>query len=423
MYIGRHQKAAGKRQAVDGIKPIGLTAAVGSYQAIDARNGLILAIPNIAEVENRQLFKVHGYAVCRFCDPAVFSQFFFSKITTMATSTQAKSKSGKAAYPKETYLYWFESMYLIRRFEEKAGQLYGMQKIRGFCHLYIGQEACASGAVSALTKDDKWITAYRDHGQPLALGTSPNAVMAELYGKATGTTKGKGGSMHIFDREHHFFGGHGIVGGQVPLGAGIAFAEKYKGTKNVCICYMGDGAVRQGAFHEALNLAMLWKLPVIFVIENNGYAMGTSVERTSNVTDLYTLGEAYDMPSEPVDGMRVEDIHEAVSRAAERARAGEGPTLLEFRTYRYKGHSMSDPQKYRTKEEVEQYKQRDPIELVRQTILDHKLATAEELQALEDKVNAQVEESVRFSEESPFPDTSEALTDIYVEPNYPFVTD
>jgi pyruvate dehydrogenase E1 component alpha subunit len=341
----------------------------------------------------------------------------------MATSTQAKSKAAKGSYPKETYMYWFESMYLMRRFEEKAGQLYGMQKIRGFCHLYIGQEACAAGAVSALTKDDKWITAYRDHGHPLALGTSPNAVMAELYGKETGTTKGKGGSMHIFDKERNFLGGHGIVGGQVPLGAGIAFAEKYNGTKNLCMCYMGDGAVRQGAFHEALNLAMLWKLPVIFVIENNGYAMGTAVHRSSNVTELYTLGESYDMPSEPVDGMNVEAVHEAVTRAAERARAGEGPTLLEFRTYRYKGHSMSDPQKYRTKEEVEEYKHRDPVEQVRQTILEKKLATAAELQAIEEKVNAQVEESVRFAEESNYPDASEALTDIYAEPNYPFVLD
>jgi pyruvate dehydrogenase E1 component alpha subunit len=298
-----------------------------------------------------------------------------------------------------------------------------MQKIRGFCHLYIGQEACAAGAVSALTKNDKWITAYRDHAHPLALGTSPNAVMAELYGKETGCSKGKGGSMHIFDKEHHFFGGHGIVGGQIPLGAGIAFAEKYNKTGNLCMCYMGDGAVRQGAFHEALNLAMLWKLPVIFVIENNGYAMGTSVQRTSNVTELYTLGEAYDMPSEPVDAMNPELVHEAVARAAERARAGEGPSLLEFRTYRYKGHSMSDPQKYRSKEEVEEYKQRDPIEVVRKKILDGKMASEKDLDAIDAKVMAQVEESVRFAEESKFPDPKEALTDIYVQADYPFVLD
>jgi len=320
-------------------------------------------------------------------------------------------------------MFWFESMYLMRRFEEKAGQLYGMQKIRGFCHLYIGQEACAAGAVTALRKGDKWITAYRDHAHPLALGTDPKYVMAELYGKETGITKGKGGSMHIFDKNVNFIGGHGIVGAQVPMGAGIAFAEMYNNTGNVCICHMGDGAVRQGAFHEALNLAMLWKLPVIFVIENNGYAMGTSVTRTSNVHELYTLGESYDMPAEPVDGMKVEDIHMAVARAAERARAGEGPTLLEFRTYRYKGHSMSDPQKYRTKEEVEAYKLRDPVEQVRDTILKKKFATEAELAAIEEKVNAQVEESVKFSEESAFPDPKEALTDIYVQPDYPFVLD
>lgn len=343
----------------------------------------------------------------------------------MATTAQAKSKTNAApdSFSKETYMFWFESMYLMRRFEERAGQLYGMQKIRGFCHLYIGQEACAAGAVTALRKGDKWITAYRDHAHPLALGTDPKYVMAELYGKETGITKGKGGSMHIFDKNVNFIGGHGIVGAQVPMGAGIAFAEMYNNTGNVCICHMGDGAVRQGAFHEALNLAMLWKLPVIFVIENNGYAMGTSVTRTSNVHELYTLGESYDMPAEPVDGMKVEDVHLAVARAAERARAGEGPTLLEFRTYRYKGHSMSDPQKYRTKEEVEAYKQRDPVEQVRDTILKKKFATAAELEAIEAKVNAQVEESVKFSEESAFPDPKEALTDIYVQTDYPFVLD
>lgn len=347
----------------------------------------------------------------------------------MATTTKEKNgpaaakKGGSTEFSKDTYLFWYESMQLMRKFEEKAGQLYGMQKIKGFCHLYIGQEACASGAVSALQKGDKWITAYRDHGHPLALGTDPKAIMAELYGKETGTTKGKGGSMHIFDKEHNFMGGHGIVGAQVPLGAGIAFAEKFNKTGNLCICYMGDGAVRQGAFHEALNLAMLWKLPVIFVIENNGYAMGTSVKRTSNVTELYTLAEAFDMPAEPVDAMVVEDVHGAVARAAERARAGEGPTLLEFRTYRYKGHSMSDPQKYRSKDEVEQYKQRDPIELVRQTILSKKFATEQELEAIDNKVVQEVDTSVKFAEESNFPDPAEALTDVYAEKDYPFIMD
>ncbi|MCU0356599.1 MAG: pyruvate dehydrogenase (acetyl-transferring) E1 component subunit alpha [Cyclobacteriaceae bacterium] len=345
----------------------------------------------------------------------------------MSTTTKAKKSEASASketeFSKETYLYWYESMLLMRKFEEKAGQLYGMQKIKGFCHLYIGQEACAAGAVTALKKGDKWITAYRDHAHPLALGTSPNAVMAELYGKETGCSKGKGGSMHIFDKSVNFIGGHGIVGAQVPLGAGIGFAEKYNKTDNLCICYMGDGAVRQGAFHEALNLAMLWKLPVIFVIENNGYAMGTSVQRTSNVHELYTLAESYDMPSEPVDAMKVEEVHRAVARAAERARSGEGPTLLEFRTYRYKGHSMSDPQKYRTKDEVEEYKQRDPVEVVRKTVLDNNMATESELEIIDNRVAAQVEESVRFAEESAFPDPSEAMTDIYYEQDYPFITD
>ena len=339
-------------------------------------------------------------------------------------SVKEKSKanldsSGK--FSKETYLFWYEKMVLLRKFEEKAGQLYGQQKIKGFCHLYIGQEACALGSVSALTKDDKWITAYRDHGFPLALGTSPNAIMAELFAKATGSSKGKGGSMHIFDKAHNFVGGHGIVGGQIPLGAGIAFAEKYNKTKNLCMCFMGDGAVRQGAFHETLNMAMLWKLPVIFVIENNGYAMGTSVQRTSNVTELYKLGESYDIPSEPVDAMKVEEVHLAVERAAARARKGDGPTLLEFRTYRYKGHSMSDPAKYRTKEELEEYKAKDPIEQVRDTILTNKMATEKDLETIDQKIKAEVEASVKFAEESPYPDPSEAFKDVYAEPDYPFI--
>ena len=332
-----------------------------------------------------------------------------------------KEKAPKVKYSKDTYMYWYESMYLQRKFEEKAGQLYGQQKIRGFCHLYIGQEACSSGAVSALTKDDKWITAYRDHGHPLALGTDPNRIMAELFGKATGTTKGKGGSMHIFDKEVNFIGGHGIVGAQIPLGAGIAFAEKYKGTKNLCMCYFGDGAVRQGALHEAFNMAMTWKLPVIFVVENNGYAMGTSVERTSNVRELYTIGEGYDMPAEPVDGMDVEMVHEAVKRAADRARAGEGPTFLEFKTYRFRGHSMSDPQKYRTKEEVEQWKSRDPLEMCRDRILTNGIATEAELEVIDARVKEKVEASVKFAEESPYPDASEAFKDVYMDTEYPFV--
>ncbi|WP_094122981.1 pyruvate dehydrogenase (acetyl-transferring) E1 component subunit alpha [Hymenobacter glacialis] len=343
----------------------------------------------------------------------------------MAASGTDLSKQAKAgtSFPKETYLQWYEQMQLMRKFEDKAGQLYGQQKIKGFCHLYIGQEACVAGQVSALEKGDKYITAYRDHAHPLALGTSPNAIMAELFAKATGCSKGKGGSMHMFDKEVGFMGGHGIVGAQVPMGAGIAFAEKYNKTGKLCICSMGDGAVRQGALHEAFNMAMLWKLPVIFVIENNGYAMGTSVQRTSNVHDLYKIGLSYDMPSEPVNGMRVEDVHEAVVRAAERARAGEGPTLLEFKTYRYKGHSMSDPAKYRTKEELEDYRHRDAIEGVRHTILTNKFATEADLEAIDEKIKAQVAESVEFAENSPYPTPDELYKDVYVQEDYPYIHD
>lgn len=334
-------------------------------------------------------------------------------------ATRASSK--KMTFTKEQYLDWYHSMLLMRRFEEKAGQLYGQQKIKGFCHLYIGQEACVAGAVSALDKDDKWITAYRDHAHPIGLGTDPKKIMAELYGKSTGVSKGKGGSMHMFDKEVNFMGGHGIVGGQIPLGAGIGFAEQYKGTKSLCICYMGDGAVRQGALHEAFNMAMTMKMPTIFVVENNGYAMGTSVSRTSNVTELHTLAEAYDMPSKPVNAMKVEDVHQAVAEAAERARKGDGPTFLEFKTYRYKGHSMSDPAKYRTKEELNDYKMQDPIEQVKSVILKKKWATEEELKEKDKNIKAQVMESVKFAEESPFPEVSEAYTDNYLENDYPFV--
>ena len=334
---------------------------------------------------------------------------------------KTKTAAKKETFSKETYMTWFESMLFMRRFEEKAGQLYGQQKIKGFCHLYIGQEACVAGAVSALKRGDKYITAYRDHAHPLALGSDPRKVMAELYGKETGISKGKGGSMHMFDKENHFFGGHGIVGGQIPLATGMGFAEMYNNTGFLSICYMGDGAVRQGAFHEALNMAMTMKIPVIFVIENNGYAMGTSVKRTSNVTELYQLGESYDMPSEPVDAMNVEAVHRAVSRAADRARKGDGPTLLEFRTYRYKGHSMSDPAKYRTKEELEEYKKQDPIEQVRATILKNKYATEKDLKAIDERIKAEVMEAVEFSENSNFPPASDAYTDIYAEPDYPYV--
>jgi pyruvate dehydrogenase E1 component alpha subunit len=277
--------------------------------------------------------------------------------------------------------------------------------------------------MSAINKEDKLITAYRDHAHALACGIPAREVMAELYGKATGCSKGKGGSMHMFSKEHNFFGGHGIVGGQIPLGAGIAFADMYRGGKQVTVCYMGDGAVRQGALHEAFNMAMIWKLPVIFICENNGYAMGTSVKRTTNVMDIWKLGLAYDMPSKEVDGMNCESVHEAISEAVDRGRKGDGPTFLEIRTYRYRGHSMSDPAKYRTKEEVEEYKQQDPIEQVRKVILDNNYATQAELDMIEEKIAAVIQDSVEFSENSPWPDASELYTDVYMEPNYPFINE
>jgi pyruvate dehydrogenase E1 component alpha subunit len=336
----------------------------------------------------------------------------------VATKTDVKTK-----FTKETYLYWYELMLLLRRFEEKAGQLYGMQKIRGFCHLYIGQEAIAAGAMTATKPDDKFITAYRDHALAIAKGMTPDECMAELYGKATGCSKGKGGSMHFFAPDKGFYGGHGIVGAQIGTGAGLAFAEQYKGTDAVALCFFGDGAARQGMLHETFNMAMLWKLPVIFICENNMYAMGTSVERTSNVLDIYKLANAYDMPSATIDGMSAEAVHEGVERAVKRARAGEGPTLLEIKTYRYRGHSMSDPAKYRTKEEVEEYKDKDPINQVLTTIQKNKWATEAEIEAINEKVKQQVEQCVQFAEESPWPSDDELLKDVYVQEDYPFIVD
>ena len=336
----------------------------------------------------------------------------------MATKTDVKTK-----FTKETYLYWYELMLLLRRFEEKAGQLYGMQKIRGFCHLYIGQEAIAAGAMTATKPDDKFITAYRDHALAIAKGMTPDECMAELYGKATGCSKGKGGSMHFFAPDKGFYGGHGIVGAQIGTGAGLAFAEQYKGTDSVALCFFGDGAARQGMLHETFNMAMLWKLPVIFICENNMYAMGTSVERTSNVLDIYKLANAYDMPSATIDGMSTEAVHEGIDRAVKRARAGEGPTLLEIKTYRYRGHSMSDPAKYRTKEEVEEYKEKDPINQVLATIQKNKWATEAEIEAINEKVKQEVEHCVQFAEESPWPSDDELLKDVYVQQDYPFIVD
>src|SRR6266404_638069 len=307
-------------------------------------------------------------------------------------------------------------MQLIRQFEMMAEEKYKMDgKIRGFFHAYIGQEAIAAGCMTATRPEDPFITAYRDHGLALAKGVSVDSCMAELYGKATGNAKGKGGSMHFFGKSVNFYGGHGIVGAQIGTGAGLAFAEQYRGSDNVVLTFFGDGAARQGMLHETFNLAMLWKLPVIFICENNNYAMGTSVERTSNVVDIYKLADAYEMPADSIDGMSAEAVHEAVARAVKRARQGDGPTLLEIKTYRYKGHSISDPQKYRTKEEVEEYKQRDPIQQVLSTILKNKFATQEEIDAINKRVGNTVSESVKFAEESPWPDDNEVMKDVYLD--------
>jgi len=327
-------------------------------------------------------------------------------------------------FSKETYLYWYELMQLIRQFESKSEEMYKMAgKIRGFFHVYNGQEAIAAGCMTATNHEDPFITGYRDHGLALAKGMSPNAAMAELYGKATGCSKGKGGSMHLFDKANNFYGGHGIVGAQIGTGAGLAFAEQYRGSKNVVLCFFGDGAARQGMLHEVFNIAMLWKLPVVFICENNNYAMGTSIERTSNVVDIYKLGDAYEMPSDKLDGMTPEIVHEGVARAVKRARDGEGPTLLEMKTYRYRGHSVSDPQKYRSKDEVEEYKDQDPLIKVRKTILDNNFATEATLQEIDEKINGIVEASVKFAEDSPWPDDSELLKDVYIDQHYPFIVD
>jgi pyruvate dehydrogenase E1 component alpha subunit len=315
-------------------------------------------------------------------------------------------------------------MQLIRQFELMAEEKYKMEgKIRGFFHAYVGQEAIAAGCMTATKPEDLFITAYRDHGLAIGKGVSVNSCMAELYGKATGCAKGKGGSMHFFSKEANFYGGHGIVGAQIGTGAGLAFAEKYRGTDNVVLSFFGDGAARQGILHEAFNLAMLWKLPAVFICENNNYAMGTSISRTSNVIDIYKLADAYEMPADTIDGMSPEAVHEGVSRAVKRAREQGGPTLLEIKTYRYKGHSISDPQKYRTKDEVDEYKGKDPVQQILKTIFENNFATQAEIDVINKRVDTMVEASVKFAEESPWPDDSEVLKDIYVDQNYPFIID
>ena len=336
------------------------------------------------------------------------------------TSSKTKNKS-KLKFSKETYIKWFKDMTLMRKFEEKCGQLYIQQKFGGFLHLYIGQEAIVAGTVSASKPTDFHMTAYRDHAHPIGLGTDVRPLMAELYGRQTGISKGKGGSMHFFDKERNFLGGHGIVGAQIPMGTGIAFAEKYKGTQNVTFVSFGDGASMQGALHESFNLAMVWKLPVIYIIENNNYGMGTSLERITNITDLSKLGSPYGMPSLVVDGMTPEAVHDAVAVATERARKGEGPTLLDIRTYRYKGHSMSDPGKYRTKEEVKEFQAKDPIEHVLGIIKENNFLKEEEIKEIQDWVTNEINEAVEFAENSEYPPAEELYKDVYKTEGYPFI--
>lgn len=343
--------------------------------------------------------------------------------TKKTTSTKTTAKTSVAKYSKETYLNWYTLMLRIRRFEERALMMYGQQKIRGFCHVYIGQEAITAGMESALIEGDKIVTAYRQHGTAIGRGVGTKEAMAELYGKETGIVNGKGGSMHFFSKEHGYFGGNGIVGAQIPIGAGIAMAEQYRGTNNLCVTMFGDGASRQGALYESFNMAMNWKLPVLFIVENNMYAMGTSVIRTSNVHDLYKIGSAFEMPSEQVDGMRPEAVHEAIAKAAKHIRSGKGPYFLEIKTYRYKGHSVSDPAKYRTKTELQDYKDQDPIKITESTILKNKIATEEQIKAIKNEVKAEIDEAIRFAEESNYPDGSKLFEDNYVQTDYPFITD
>lgn len=311
------------------------------------------------------------------------------------------------------YVESYEKMLLIRRFEEKCGQLYGMGQIGGFCHLYIGQEAVIAGVDLAKDKEDSTITSYRDHGHIIVSGIDPKYVMAELTGRASGCSKGKGGSMHMFNSQGKFYGGHGIVGAQVPIGTGLAFAEKYNGTNKICFTFLGDGAVNQGQVYESFNMAALWKLPVIYIIENNEYSMGTSVARSTAMTDLYKKGESFGIPGFQMDGMDIDSVYNAATQAAQYVRSGKGPVVLEAKTYRYRGHSMSDPAKYRTKEEVEEKKTHDPVEAVREFIVKNSYASETQLKEIENKIKNTINEVVEFATSEPLPDESELFTDIF----------
>jgi len=336
--------------------------------------------------------------------------------TTAKTPSRKSSGANFPAFTREEEFEALKDMLLIRRFEEKAGQLYGMGMIGGFCHLYIGQEAVITGVMMAAKDGDMTVTGYRDHGHMLATGMDPKGVMAELTGRVTGYSRGKGGSMHMFSREKHFYGGHGIVGATAPIGTGLAFAAKYRGDKAVSLTYFGDGAANQGQVYESFNMAKLWKLPVIYIIENNQYAMGTSLARASATTDLSRRGLSFDIPGEQVDGMDVRAVKAAGEKAVKWCREGNGPTILEMLTYRYRGHSMSDPAKYRTREEVEKVRhEHDPIEQVRRRMLDKKWVSEDQLKKVDAQVRDIVNEAAEFATNDPEPDPSELYTDIYAE--------
>ena len=326
-----------------------------------------------------------------------------------------------SAIPREKLLTMYRKMVLIRRFEERAGQQYGLGKIAGFCHLYIGQEAVVVGAVEATRPDDFMLTGYRDHGHALARDAHAGMVMAELFGRTGGYSKGKGGSMHLFDIEHYFYGGYGIVGGQIPLAAGMAFASRYRNDDRITLCFFGDAAANQGSFHETLNMASKWKLPVLYICENNRYGMGTAFERVSAESDIYKRAPAYDMRGEVVDGMDVREVYELIKDCAGEVRSKKKPVLVEARTYRYRGHSMADPATYRTKGEVEQYRHNDPIPKLREQILKDKSAGEQELDRIDAEVKKVVDEAIRFADQSPEPSLDELWVDTIVEPGEPDV--
>ena len=335
----------------------------------------------------------------------------------MAAKKSSKKKAAKLLKTdKDELLKYYRDMLLIRRFEEKAGQLYGMGQIAGFCHLYIGQEAVVVGARAGMIEGDQMITGYRDHGHMLACGMTSRGVMAELTGRSGGYSRGKGGSMHMFSTEKHFYGGHGIVGAQVPIGAGLALANKYTGNGNVSLAFFGDGASNQGQVYEAFNMAKLWDLPVVFVIENNQYAMGTSVQRSSAETELYKRGSSFEIEGLQVDGMNVLEVRDASRKAIKHARDGKGPMILEMKTYRYRGHSMSDPAKYRSRDEVTKTRsERDPIDMAKARLLDEKWVTEDELKAIDKEIKAVVADSAEFAQTSPEPDPSELYTDVLLD--------